>query len=117
MVFVELGAFAVFAGLVSAWALWVYPKLKINNCNDDGSKCAMSFTTGECSYGLARGKNGEEKEGEQKEEGAEEDEGQMSQEEEEVNTDNVAGPDVLFWDGEKYAAKDEEEKCCDEQNS
>jgi len=167
MVLVELGAFVVFAGLVSAWTLWMYGQQRQQKRNDeegvgegggdgredgDGEEgtrnLAGTYTTGECSYGLARvvpraddgGKqeeeveeakeednkevkeedNTEEKEEDNKEakeevkEDAEEDANKESNEENaedfEQEAENIQTPDVLFWDGEQYTNKGEEEK-------
>lgn len=118
MVLVEIGAIVVFAGLVSAWAIWVYPKMK---CGKEGISGSHAYTTGECSYGLAQSKDapceqGEEEEGKEevKEEGKEE--GDKQNEAAEECVEKVVGkeersaatdPDVLYWDGEKYTSKDQ----------
>jgi len=159
MVLVELGAFVVFAGLVSAWTLWMLGQQRQQKRNDeegvgeggddgredgDGEEgtrnLAGTYTTGECSYGLARvvpraddgGEQQEEveeakeednkevKEEDNKEaeeevkEDAEEDANKESNEENaedfEQEAENIQTPDVLFWDGEQYTNKGEEEK-------
>ena len=146
----------MFAGLVSAWTLWMYGQHRQQQRKDeegeddredgDGEEGTRNlvgtYTTGECSYGLARvverpddgGKKEVEDAKEQDnneavKEDAEEDVKENNEEdvkenneedvkennEEDVDdfeqeAENIETPDVLYWDGEQYTTKDEEEK-------
>jgi len=117
MVLVELGAFVVFAGLVSAWTMWVFAHKNGGGTGEEGDEntegtrnLAGTYTTGECSYGLARVHEGTKEEEEEKEKVGAEESTQEDCEDFEQNAENIESPDVLYWDGEKYTAKDEEEK-------
>ena len=133
MVFVEIGAMVVFAGLVSAWTVWVFNNkrggVKAQDEHGEGTRnLAGTYTTGECSYGLARVQDENssndvtsdqqienESQPEQKnmrggeEESLGENGDQVLENEEdfEENAENIPSPDVLYWDGEKYTSKEE----------
>lgn len=103
MVLLEFGAVAVFAGLVSAWAMWVYPKLKC-----DSAMNAMAYTSGDhASYNMTPCSK--------KEDG---DRTPMIAEKKEEDLEHEASNDgeALYWNGQRYVAKSVNEEIKHDEN-
>lgn len=91
MPFLEVGAIALFTGLISAWTLWMYNKAKSHG---DEYRYAMLYNNGDSSYVLSplRGPGVDVK---VKKDDLKKETGEVTEK----------PTERLYWDGDKYVEK------------